>query len=333
MKKLRISILVLPALLVFLSLSGEAKEVKKDFHESFDVEKGTTFHLKHGDGDVNITPWERDVVDVQVHYRADIHIIGIGSEPEFDVEFRQTKNDVYVTGKERSGSVVGIQSINRYEYIYNIKAPHYVKLELEGDDGDVNIKNWRKSIDCHLDDGDIELQDIIAKKVDIKGEDGSIQIDKLSGELSVKCDDGDVRLTECEIPYSRLHLEDGNVRITRSSVSLDVELDDGDLTLNQTKAEKLNIQSEDGDINLELLKTDNLDLDITTDDGDVDIDLEKGISTSFYLHSYDGRVNVELSEIENFEDERHTKSGQIRGGNGRIKVHTSDGNINLRETI
>lgn len=333
MRKIGIATLILPVLLVFLSSPGQAKDVKKDFHESFDIQKGTTLHLKHGDGDVTLTSWNKDVVDVEVHYRAEIHIIGLGGEPEFDVEFRQTKNDVYVIGKERSGSVVGIRSINRYEYIYTVKAPNYVKLELEGDDGDVHIRNWRETIDCHLDDGDIELQNIASEKTTLRGEDGRIQVDKLSGELFVKCDDGDIRLTDCKIPYGRLHGEDGNIRIAHSSISMDVELDDGDLTVNQTQAEKVNVQSEDGDIDMMLHKTDNLELDITTDDGDVDIDLEKGFSTSFYLHSYDGRVNVELPEIANFEEERHTKSGKIRGGHGRIEVRTSDGNITLRETL
>lgn len=115
------------------------------------------------------------------------------------------------------------------------------------------------------------------------------------------------------------------------SASFEIEVDDGDIDIYQTKAKNLIIQSDDGRVELDLLKTDSPNFDITTEDGDVYIDLKKGFSTSFYIHSTDGRLVVDLSEVDNYKENRYSKSGEIGGGKGRIKVYTSDGDITLRE--
>jgi len=328
MKKLVIFILFIVILMLFIG-SAAAKEINKDFHETFHVKKGDVLYLTHGDGDVNLLPWDKDLIDVEVHFRADVQRVGIGHEYHFDVEFNQRGNSVYVTEKESSGFTIGFSSFKTYEYIYEIKAPNYIRLDFNGDDGDVNIEGWRNEIECRIDDGDLVFRDIESKRVRIWGEDGTIEIEKLKAELSISIDDGDIYLTGCEISECRLDMEDGDARVQNSVGSFDVTSDDGDVVFDQTQAEKLYVRVNDGNLDLDLLASENIDADIKTDDGPVRLNLEKGFSTSFYTYSDDGRIRVELENIENFEDERHSKSGAINGGRGRIRIRTSDGNITL----
>jgi hypothetical protein len=276
MKKLVIFILFIVILMLFIG-SAAAKEINKDFHETFHVKKGDVLYLTHGDGDVNLIPWDKDLIDVEVHFRADVQRVGIGHEYHFDVEFNQRGNSIYVTEKESLGFTIGFSSFKTYEYIYEIKAPNYIRLDFNGDDGDVNIEGWRNEIECRLD------------------------------------------------------MEDGDARVQNSVGSFDVTSDDGDVVFDQTQAEKLYVRVNDGNLDLDLLSSENIDADIKTDDGPVRLNLEKGFSTSFYTYSEDGRIRVELENIENFEDERHSKSGAINGGRGRIRIRTSDGNITLGE--
>ena len=158
-----------------------ATDINKDFHQSFNVKQGDTLRLRHGDGNVRLIPWDKDIIDVKVRYRADIDAIGIrlGSKDDFTVEFRQTGSTVYVTGKETSRGTIGFYSKKKYEHVYEIQSPDYIRLDLEGDDGNVDISGWAAEIDCRIDDGDINMRNISGEKTSIRGDDGDIEIDGL----------------------------------------------------------------------------------------------------------------------------------------------------------
>lgn len=314
--------------------SAAAEEINKKFHQSFDVTRGDSLRLRHGDGDVRLIPWEKNIIEVEVRYRADIDVFGIrlGRRHDFDVEFRQTANTVYVTGKEASSATIGYQDKNVYEYVYEIYSPDYIKLDLDGDDGNVNIQSWNAEVECRIDDGDINLRNIVGDKTTIWGEDGTVEIDNLTGELTIKVDDGDVILNGCETARCRLETEDGDVTISRSRGSFDIGVDDGDIALKQTEANRLDIRAEDGDIDLDLLAVKRFEADIKTDDGDITVDLEKGFSTSFYVSADDADyIRIELDDVKDFKEDRFSKSGSLHGGEGRMKIRTADGNITIKE--
>ena len=46
-----------------------AEEINREFHQEFDVQPGMKLVLEHGDGDVTVTPWSQDTLDVEVRYR------------------------------------------------------------------------------------------------------------------------------------------------------------------------------------------------------------------------------------------------------------------------
>jgi len=292
------SVLILSFLIFITSFgSAVAKEINKEFHQSFDVKSGDSLHLRHGDGDVRLIPWKKNIIDVKVRYRADIDVVGIrlGRKHDFDVEFRQTENTVYVTGKEESSATIGYQNKNVYEYVYEIHSPEYVQLDLDGDDGNVNIESWKAEIECRIDDGDINLRNIVGEKITIWGEDGNVEIDNLTGDLTIKVDDGDLILNACETTRCRL-------------------------------------EAEDGDLDLDLLAVEMFEADIKTDDGDVTVDLAKVFSTSFYASADDADyIRIELDDIEDYKEDRISKSGSIHGGKGRMMIRTADGNITIKE--
>jgi hypothetical protein len=324
--------LVVPAVIVAGTLSAPAKEISKDFHKSFEIKEGAALHLEHGDGDVTITPWDKDVVDVEVHYRAEARSVGVGGRVDFDVEFEQAGDVVRVIGRERIGGSVGFRYFKQYDYTYDIRAPRYVRLDLEGEDGDVDIRNWRAKIDCILEDGDIELEDIVSPRTQLQVEDGNVNVDELEGELIVDVEDGDVDLRLCKTPRCRVSAEDGDVTIRQSEGSFEIDVEDGDVSLSELRADALEIRACDGDLDLDLLKADNIDWDISTEDGDITIDMEKGISASFAIETDEGRVRVDLPGAADLRKKKHRASGELHGGKGRIRIDTSDGDVTLRES-
>ena len=335
MRKKFSSVLTL-SFLIFITGFGSAaaKEINKEFHQSFDVKRGDSLRLRHGDGNVRLIPWEKNIIDVNVRYRADIDTVGIrlGRKQDFDVEFRQTANTVHVTGKEPSTATIGYHNKRIYEYTYEIHSPDYIQIDLDGDDGDVELENWAAEIECGIDDGDIHLRNIAGEKTTIWGEDGDVEIDNLTGVLTIELDDGNITLMACDVERCRVEGEDGEVTIRQSKGSFDISVDDGDVVMEKIEAQGLSINSEDGDIEVNLLTDGMLDADIRTDDGDINIDLERGFSVSFYVSADDADyIRLDLDNVEEYREDEHIKSGSINGGNGRMKIRTADGNVTIKE--
>ena len=323
-------------LFVFFSGLGSvaAEEINKDFHQSFDVKEGDSLCLRFGDGNVELIPWEKDAIEVRVRYRADIDVVGIrlGPKDAFDVEFRQTADTVYVTGKESSGSSIGFYNKRVYEYVYEIHSPGYIRLDLEGDDGDVTIENWAAEIECRIDDGDVCLRNIVGGRTAIRGEDGDVKIDKLTGNLTIDLDDGNVTLTACDMAQCRVDGEDGDITVNQSRGSFDITVDDGNVVMERIEARGLNVSAADGDIEVDLLAGEILDAGFKTDDGNVRIELEKGFSVSFNVSADEADyILLDADGIESYKENRQSKSGSINGGNGRLQVRTADGNVTIKE--
>ena len=319
-------------ILIASSMSAEASKINKYFHESFDVEKGSILHLRHGDGDVSITPWDKDILDVEVRYRAEVKAFGIGGKHQFGVEFKESGSVIHVIGREKSSSSIGFHHFKLHEYTYTIRAPEYLELNLDGDDGDVEIEDWEGNIECTLEDGDIELLSIGSSEVSVDLEDGDLRIDGLKGDLLVDGEDGDVVLRDIQTQQCRIRLEDGDLTIRRSEGDFEIDLSDGEVDLDRVRAENLELSVQDGDVELDLLRADQIDLDIRAYDGDVKVNLEPGMSAAFSIETEDGRIKTDLPGARDLDRERDQVSGEIGSGEGRIRIRTADGDVTLRES-
>ena len=318
-------------LLVVVACSpAQAREIDKNFHETFDVSEGVVLRLDYGDGDATITPWDQDVIDVVVRYHADVTAIGFGTEPEFDVEFKQTDDRITVRGKEGTSSVVYFfRSMHEYEYTYTIKAPSYVVLDLEGDDGDLELSGWRADIECKVDDGDVKFTDVVNGNTEIWVEDGDVRLTKLSGDLVVRGDDGDITVTHSTLSHALFALEDGDIRISDSEGNFDAAIDDGDVTLSRVTASVVDVRGEDGSVDLDITSDADIHINVATDDGDVTIRLGRGLSFQYLVTMDDGRVDIDLDGTTETESGEHRVSGRVGTGGGLVRVSTADGSVEL----
>ncbi len=330
---MKTSSLALLAVVTVAAAAGPAVGVviDREFHESFDVEEGHRLTVEHGDGDVTITPWDKDVIDVEVIYHAELTSIGFGDAPDFSVEFKQTEDGVFVTGYETSPDRVDIfRSIKKRQYTYTISAPSYVALTLRGDDGDIEIEGWRGDVSIDLDDGDVTLGDILNESTRVSFQDGDVEIAGLEGELTLSGDDGDIDLSAVKAPYVRIALQDGDVDIEDLEGDIEIDIDDGDITLDDLASERVELRGQDGSIDVGLLKTERLDLDISTDDGGIEVVVDAAQSFEFLITMDDGDVEVALPGVTGFSTAEHRVRGTYGAGDGRVRIRTADGSVVVR---
>ena len=325
----------IPALSVLAGalLAGTAcgATIDRDFHESFDVEEGYSLILRSGDGDVTVRPWDQDVIDVTVRYRADIERVGFGEDPDFDVEFEHGDDYVRVMGRVKQSGPSIFRMVRRHEYAYMIKAPPYVALQIDGDDGDIDIRNWSADIDCDVDDGDVYLETIENSRTELSLDDGDCTLRALTGSLSVSADDGDLSISDCALSEASLDLDDGDVSARTSAGDFAVSVDDGDVTLDLLSSSSTNVRADDGTVSVEVGTGVVEEISVDTNDGNVMISMPPGSSYSFRVTTDDGGIRIELPDPDTFEKDENSASGTVRGGGGRVSVRTDDGDVILLE--
>jgi hypothetical protein len=308
---MRIPMIALAVLALGAGTVG-AKTIDVHASETFPVESGALLRLSHGDGDVEITPWDRDEVEVEVVYRADYTMVGVGKEPDFTVEMRQEGPVIRVTGRETGVAMVGIfLSVTTSEYRYTVKAPAYLAVESRGQDGDFSATGLRGDLRCRLDDGDVILQGIEADRVEVEVADGDVHGENIAARsASFRLDDGDLRLRGC-------------------SGGWDVRTEDGDATLRDHASGTLGVRTADGDISVHLVAGERADVEIEAEDGDVELVVAPDVSTAFLLSSGDGRIRVGAEGVRNLEQDRSRVYGEIGSAEGSIRATVEDGRLSL----
>ncbi len=316
--------------LIIVVISGyaataAAKTIEKNYHETFPVNQSTTFHLKQGDGNVTITPWHQDKLEVKVAYKA--QVIGIDvSDCDFEVAFRASGNDIHVTQQNKCRFVFGGLRIKRYRY--DIKAPSYVKLDVRSSDGNVELRDWKNAVSIKSSDGNVRLSQIQAD-VQLKTSDGNVDVDGVTGNLDVRSSDGRVKIRDAKSPKLKIRTSDGSISLTRCSGNMELSASDGDLSLEQVKADRLEIKTSDGSVDADLLFTDRPDWRVKSSDGRIRIKMNKRMSARYTLSTSDGRIRVDHPSHQQMKTSRRHWRGQLNDGRGEIRVSSSDGSITL----
>ncbi len=329
-----IALLVVCVLVATVSMAaGETKEIKKDFDQTFQVSEGAFLELHCGDGDVTIVPWERDEVRVVVHYDATVNIGGAWKQTDFDVDFEHTGNIVRVVVHEPTATWgFGWVKRNIRKYVYEISAPAYTEIDVNGDDGDIMISGWRQDINCSLDDGDIKISDIECGRINVALDDGDTDLDGVKAAVSVSADDGDITIQNWTCPNVRMSLADGDIFLMNGIGDVYASLDDGDLTAREITAESFTASGEDGDMDIELATEGALEVEIATDDGDVDLWLNASVSAMLDVSMDDGDVSIAHDGLSGIEKRRHRFTGKLGDGDGSVRIRTADGDIVIMES-
>jgi hypothetical protein len=216
--------------LCWLAQPLAAEAISRDYHETFDVDEGMRLILEHGDGDVEITPWDADTLEVDVRYRAQASNIGWSKNTEFKVDFSQDDKTISVVVHEPKRMSIGVATYRESEYRFRIKAPSYLELQLEGEDGDVTIGDLRGSIRLRLEDGDVEMRNIEAGRTEVTLEDGDQDV---SATFELETRDGRIRLMAADVANLQQERKRTTGQVGPGSGSIYVRTVDGSVTLRQ----------------------------------------------------------------------------------------------------
>jgi DUF4097 and DUF4098 domain-containing protein YvlB len=369
--KTRLSFLVLAVFFLFSFASvALTAEVDRHIQETAEVSEGMAFELEHGDGHVTITPWEKDEVSVDVRYHYEFSGIGVDEgDYDFSLDVTQRGNTLVIRGVEERPKRQLFANSDRHEYSYKISAPAYLLLDIQGDDGNVTIREWENNVSVQGDDGDFLLSSIKADRVDlsigdgdmlvtgitanmdISGDDGEVELSQIRGDVNIEINDGDAELRDIQgsVTFSgddgnftlsnstaencRIDLNDGDVTIGQSSGNFTIDGDDARVRIDEVEAEQLNIDIGDADVWAYLLPASDTSVSIQTEDGDVELRLGDNVSADITLETDGGSIDQELTAITDLREGDGWFTGVLNGGEGNIRIETEDGDIHVQEGL
>lgn len=290
--------LILLLIIAFgLSSGCSFKGYHRDFSKKAEFSSGGTLKIEGADGDIKIKSWNRDSIRINgtKHLRV-IKFFGSdwfnGSEgyvnDVFDrtkIEFEQENNVVEIEVIEPSVSSGGIQ------VDMEIWIPGNANIEVNCDDGDVDIEKIVGNVSIESDDGDIDLS-MVEGPFSINTDDGDIELNKVMGEGEVITEDGDIELHDFN-GNIEMETEDGDINVKNSREELVCRTEDGDLIIRDHKGSIYTI-TEDGDI--EILDIEG-DVRAESDDGWIECRIrEFKVPSEIHLESIDGEIELEIPE-------------------------------------
>jgi len=315
---------------VVAELQPQSSEVYEKETESFKMKAGGTVIIESDDGYIRVTTWNKDEVEVVMHKRAWGRNKREAERNLADIEIELTQRDDRLYIRDITESYrehnVGLLDLIRGNWDFGtnvdfeVMVPKKMNLDLTVDDGDVWIDDIEGEIVIDIDDGDVEIKNVLTNRVEIDVDDGDIELEDLKqankgskGLLFVNGDDNDVIIRRAEME------------------TIEIEGDDGMIEFYDVVLKNLDIDLDDGEFDAEMDVMESGRLRIMVNDGDVTLTLPKNISAYFNLYTYGGRIRTDFPlEVER-DDGKSWVKDKVGGGDVNVRVEVDDGYIILKD--
>ena len=296
-------------LLILTNLSVSAQErLEKNLNEEFSITKGASLEVYSKFGDVEVSNWESDKVEVNVEIWVESNNISTTEElfNKLDAEISQTGNIVSV--KSILPDKLNTGKNTKFKINIYINAPKYININLESKYGSVFIDENNGKVMLNIDYGNINIEKLSRGKekplneIILRYSKANIEeVDWLKANLSYsKLSVEEAKAIVLISKYSGLSIEECSSIVTDSKYDTYrfEELNNfiGHLNYSNVKIEKLNkkIESESNyssfkiaemDADFELIKIDN-------SRGSYSINLDESSSFSIKADAVRGSISI-----------------------------------------
>ncbi len=343
-------------------LSAQSVSEKRSFTRSMPLEKDARLEIKNKYGDIHISSWKKDSVNIMAEIEAfapnqekleklykgiEINITGSGSVVRAETKFGREITDFLESIKGLTKKIIDYESRVQINYFINI--PDYIDINIENQFGDISIENntgvlsvdlsngdfkansLNKISDFSLDFGDAEIGSVRSGKINTSF---SRYVIKESGELTINSTAGRYELGKVE----KIELESrrdkffiGNIT-GMNGISYFTDFNIENLTGNTDLTLKY------GNFNAENIDSRFEEISLNSASCDIKLDFDPSASCEFEIRHTNAFVVI---PDENGKSEKETlnedkKEYLITGtlgsnpGSRKVKIDATRGNIYLK---
>ena len=278
------------ALLLLSSIATSAQTNDGIFQldQDYSIAQKGTIKLNSSDAKVYITGSSRTTAHVKIYRQVTTKGVVFGQE-EFSVDISEENGNLSIREHSNS-SVVGMIGYHYEKYTITIEAPEGISLQVNGDDGDYQIRN-------------------------------------IDGDISLDLDDADVELTGCSGDNFRFRLDDGDIVMDEGKGKLDIDADDADVRITNANFTSVVADMDDGDLEIETSLSNTGDYMINAQDGLIAFTITQG-GGKFDIRHGDSRVTTE-GDFKQVERSENRTSLVLASGNARVDIRSDDARVRL----
>lgn len=351
-------LLLVPSLLVASELNNDKKkeEKSKTIRKSFDVNSNATVQLTNKYGNLDITTWNKNTVEivVEITVKGDDEDDVSDKLADINVDFESSKSVVSAKTRFGNSKSSGWKFWNRrnnisYKVHYIVKMPITNSVNLNNDYGSIALDKLKGEASINCDYGKIVIGDLMGKKSDIN-------LDYCSSSTVASMNDANIN-----IDYSKLNIgtvKTINVNADYSTVKIKEAADltfntdygavtadyantvkgNGDYTSLRfgTITKSLKVNSDYGAIRIENLAKGFDFIDINSEYAGIRIGVESGTNFNFMIDlqyagfSKDSNTEVLKSIVKSTKKYYEGFYGKANA-NSKLNINSQYGSVSIKE--
>lgn len=195
------------------------------------VTKGTRLSVNNHEGQITVTGWNRDQVQVRTASGDDaaIRVERAGSEVRVAQRMRHGPSNIDMTINVPTWMALNLQGVEVTISVTGVTGP----VKAHTVDGDITLSGGGENVSLSSTDGAVSASGVRGS-LDIQAVDGEVRVRGLVGPLNVQGIDGDIRLEDITSPSVRVNTVDGNITFSGAfapSGSYSLKTHDGGITI------------------------------------------------------------------------------------------------------
>lgn len=323
---------LITVMLISLAATAWSVEVSRSEERTIDFAYGGTISVTADEGDIIIRGWDKE----EVHLKITKHAYA-RSEREAEyildrIEIRiQESKDRLIIREEHFDSRHRFNFFDVFErdfwregrwrsavVDYELMVPRRIEMNLESDEGDVDVNNTEGPMSIEVDEGDVVLESVSSDDLEIRVDEGFVDVNDVEGTSR---------------SYWKMETDEGTIRIENAVVSeMDIGTDEGEIIAENIEVEEFWLSADEGDIEIDFLPAEDGDYRIQTDEGDVDVILPEDANLGVRIRSEEGRIDSDFDLSIRRHNDSETMEGVIGRKEGSLRATTDDGDIIIRRS-
>jgi len=287
------------AICLSLSISLLASSKKLIEEKTFNVSPGELLYIESDGGDVEITSWDRNEVEIKIYGNSK-------AEKYFEFDFEQNSKGIFVDAESESNFWSNIFS--SISLRFEVRVPKKFDTEIKTAGGDLSLSSTIGNINLRTSGGDVHINNCQGE-IEAKTSGGDIKMQECQGNVSAGTSGGDIKCLELE----------GDISASTSGGDIHAEVSNG----------KIDLGTSGGDIVINYYGN-NQGIRASTSGGDVKLTLDSDVKAELKLYTTGGDVNYNFKNLTADEITSSKLLGSINGGGKLIKCSTTGGDITFR---
>ena len=279
-------------MILLVAAVGHAQKGSTETERTVTVSRGGRLSLENVAGRVNVDTWDSDTVRVRARHSPRARV---------DIQERSDGVSIDASGQIGPGNPVD----------YDITAPRWMALKIEGNYGDVSIDGTA---------GEVSVE-TVQGNVTIHGGTGFVKAESVQGRVVVAGADGQIKLSS---------VNEG-IQVENSRGDLAVETTNGGIVLTRVQSRSVDAETVNGDIQYEGSVEDGGQYSFTTHNGDITVGLPETSNVAVTVRTYNGSFRSDVAVKGSSAIGRGRRvTFTLGSGAAQMELESFGGTIHLR---